>query len=104
MRSRKLFVKGWAKTFPLFEKSGAKTLIKIIYLVCAKSVLKGRGSSKTLVSTLRCQHCGVNAAASRRPIRVCGDNLLKLKISTAPFRSRAELAKRSNLRAAGGIR
>ena len=26
--------KGWAKTFPLFSKSGAKTFIKINYLVC----------------------------------------------------------------------
>ena len=29
------FVKGRAKTFPLFEKSGAKTFIKINYLVRA---------------------------------------------------------------------
>ena len=60
---------------------------------------------------IQCEHhlvailfvCGKFLVAGRqrcRPLRVCGDNLLKFKAFAVPFRFRAELAERSNLRAA----
>ena len=46
----------------------------------------------------------VNTAVSRRPLRVCGDNLQRLKFLADLFRSRAEFTERSIFGAVGGIR
>ena len=73
---------------------GANIIWLLVYLFVENPGLRGTPGYRGVVNT----------AVSRRPLRVCGDNLQRLKFLADLFRSRAEFTERSIFGAGGGIR
>ena len=75
-------------------KFSANIIWLLVYLFVENPGLRGTPGYRVVVNT----------AVSRRPLRVCGDNLLKFKAFAIPFRFRAEFTERSIFGVVGGIR